>query len=67
MIGFTRSQEVLDARYEMLKDCISDYLGDDGEKAEDLTKDIKRACIELKTYHGDRLAQFNIVEDSFDD
>ena len=62
MIGFIRRKEIEEQRYQALKDCISEYLGDEGEKGEDLIEDIKRACQELKEYHSDRLDQFNLVE-----
>ena len=65
MIGFIRKAELDEKRYEYLKEVISEYLGDEGEDPTDLTRDIKRACQELKEYHAERLADYNTVEDSF--
>lgn len=66
MIGFTRKTEMDEKRYELLKETVSEYLGDEGENPTDLIRDIKRACQELKQYHADRLEAYNTVEEAFD-
>ena len=65
MIGFTRKTELDEKRYELLKETVSDYLGDDGEDPTDLIRDIQRACQELKEYHAERLAAYSTVEEAF--
>ena len=65
MIGFTRQQELDEKRFLYLKEVISEYLGDEGEDPNDLVRDVKRACKELKEYHAERLAAYNTVEESF--
>lgn len=65
MIGFTRQNELDEKRYQYLKEVISEYLGDEGEDPNDLIRDVKRACKELKEYHAERLAAYETVEESF--
>ena len=67
MIGFIRKAELDEKRYELLKETVSEYLGDEGEDPNDLIRDIKRACGELKEYHAERLAAYNTVEEAFGD
>ena len=67
MIGFIRRAELDERRYELLKETVSEYLGDEGEDPNDLIRDIKRACSELKEYHAERLAAYDTVEGAFDD
>ncbi len=66
MIGFTRQQDIEEKRYKYLKEVVSEYLGDEGESPEDLIRDVKRACSELKEYHAERLAAYNTVEEKLD-
>ena len=66
MIGFTRQNDLDEKRYQWLKEVVSDYLGDEGENPENLIRDVKRACNELKEYHAERLAAYNTVEEKLD-
>ena len=59
------SSLVVNHRYEHLKECISDYLGDEGEDSSVLIEDIKRACSDLKSYHTDRLKHYTLVQEAF--
>ena len=60
--GFTRKTELDEARYERLKETVEEYLGDEGNDPNELVRDLKRACAELKEYHAERLAAFGTVE-----
>lgn len=64
MIGFTRQNTLDEQRYERLKDTIHEYLGDEGEDPENLLRDLKRACADLKEYHTERLEAYDAVEAS---
>ena len=66
MIGFTRKMELDEQRYDRFKETIHEYLGDEGNDPQDLIRDLKRACVELKEYHAERLAAYNTVEESVD-
>jgi len=61
----TISRLAVNCRYEHLKDCISDYLGDEGEDSSVLIGDIKRACSDLKSYHADRVRHYTLVQEAF--
>lgn len=65
MTFFTAGNQSENLRYEFLKECIDDYLGDEGEDSSILIEDIKRACSELKEYHADRLKHYNLVQEAF--
>ena len=65
MIGFTRKNELDEQRYQGLKELVSEYLSDEGEDPQNLIRDVKRACSELKEYHAERLDAYNTVEASF--
>ena len=67
MIGFTRKEELDEKRYELLKETVSEYLGDEGEDPADLIRDVKRACKELKEYHEERLNAYSTVEEALKD
>lgn len=48
-------------RYDRLRESIDEYLGCEGEECglSFLLRDLKKACIELKQYHSDRLNDYN--------
>lgn len=64
MIGFTRDKTLDEQRYQRLKECVAEYLDDEGENPKRLVSDVKLACQELKKYHSERLDAFNTVENS---
>ena len=65
MIGFTRQNQVDEARYEGLRDVVESYLGDEGGDSADLINDLKRACAEIREYHDDRSKHLTAVENAF--
>ena len=65
MIGFNRDNQVSEARYEYLKDCVECYLGDEGMDSADFIADLRRACSEIREYHDDRSKHLSAVEDAF--
>jgi len=54
-----------DQRYDRLVESIDEYLGCEGEECglSFLLRDLRKACIDLKQYHSDRLDDYNTFID----
>ena len=61
--SFTKSYN--DQRYDRLVEIVDEYLGYEGEGQglSSLLRDLKKACIDLKQYHSDRLDDYNTFID----
>ena len=59
--SFTKSYN--DQRYDRLVEIVDEYLGCEGEGLNFLLRDLKKACIDLKQYHSDRLDDYNTFID----
>ena len=65
MIGFTRQNALDERRYNFLKECVEEYLGDEGTDSAVFIADLKRACAEVREYHDDRSKHLKAVEEAF--
>ena len=61
----TVTKSYKDQRYDRLLESIDEYLGCEGEECglSFLLRDLKKACIDLRQYHSDRLDDYNVFID----
>lgn len=65
MFSPEKQKQFNDARYERLKEVISEYLDDDGGTAAKLLHDLQRAALENSQYFVGRVDEYTHIQDFF--
>ena len=65
MFSPEKQKQFNDARYERLKEIISEYLDDDGGTATKLLHDLQRAALENSQYFVSRADEYTHLQDFF--